>query len=317
MISTDPMPETPVTLKERRPFSLTLTCEKQDGRRLNLTGASLRLAISKTKRKGGTGVYAGVADIVSAVDGTARFDLQAEFVDFGTGLFDMAITLTSAEGYESTIIEGPVEVTRNIDPTPSTLYTDVIPPLSLTARFRDQNRVTVRVNHHPDSVLLDATNRAEDAATSAAASQHAAGQSAIAAAGSATTAATAATNAAGSATAAATSATAAAGSATSAYGSYNQAAAMAAAAVEARDEANVAAASADEAASAADFDADAAAASADAAAASAAAAAAILTNPHGNDGNAARLNAAINHWVGLARPVNAIPTDFWTKVNLS
>ena len=37
---------------------------------------------------------------------------------------------------------------------------------------------------------------------------------------------------------------------------------------------------------------------------------------HRGDANAARPNASTVHWVGLSRPLNAQPWDFWTQVDL-
>jgi hypothetical protein len=310
------MAETMLTLKQRRPFSLTLTCEKQDKSRLDLTGSSLRMAISKTKRKGGESVFAGLADLVSAADGTARFDVQATFLDIDAGLYDMAITLTSAEGFESTIIEGPVQVTRNIDPTPFSTFTDVVPPLSLTARFRDTNRVTVKVNHHPDSVLLDAATRAEAAGGIATTAADRAEVQADAAWLSAAAAASAAGSVQASLDQATAQATAAQAAATSADASADAAAASQAATAALVAQAGGSEADAEAAAAAAAAALAAATAAAAAAAASAAAAAAIITVKHGDDEYRARPNSAIVHWVGMSRPVNGIPTDFWTKVTL-
>ncbi len=162
-LGTDPQTGTALTLKERRPFSLTLTCEKQDKSRLDLAGASLSLVIAAPQYKGGAVQLVKAGTIVSAEDGTARFDVQASELDFGVGTYDVAITLTSAEGYASTIFESEAELTHNPDPTAPGDFSVVVPPLSLTARFRDSNKVTVKVNHHPDTVLLDAARRAETA----------------------------------------------------------------------------------------------------------------------------------------------------------
>ena len=171
-ISNDPMMESVFLLKQYRPFSLTLTLEKQDGSRVDLTDCSLRLVIVDLKRKGGGIRATSAATIVSAVDGTARFDVQAEDLSFTPGLYDMAISLTSAEGFVSSIVEGQVELAYNADPVIPIAHGGVVPPLSLTATLRDSNQVTVRVNHHPDSVLLDAEAAALAAASSAAISSN-------------------------------------------------------------------------------------------------------------------------------------------------
>lgn len=116
-ITNDPQLETVFLLKQHRPFSLTLTCEKQDKSRLNLTGSALRMVIADLKRKGGTVRVTSNATLVSAPDGTARFDVQGDELGLTPGTYDMAITLTTAEGFESSIIEGQVELAYNPDPT--------------------------------------------------------------------------------------------------------------------------------------------------------------------------------------------------------
>lgn len=190
-ITNDPQLETVFLLKQHRPFSLTLTCEKQDKSRLNLTGSALRMVIADLKRKGGTVRVTSNATLVSAPDGTARFDVQGDELGLTPGTYDMAITLTTAEGFESSIIEGQVELAYNPDPTVPVDHTGVAAPLSLTATFRDQNRITVRINHHPDSVLLDALALAQQAASAAQIAQ-AAAEAAAATAGPESAAAAAA-----------------------------------------------------------------------------------------------------------------------------
>lgn len=187
-ISTDPVQETLFRLKQHRPFSLTLTCEKQDKSRVSLAGCSLRLVIVDLRHKGGAVRVSVDATLVSAADGTARFDVQADELSFDPGIYDMAITLTSAEGYASTIVEGEVELTYNPDPTVPVDHGGVVPPLSLTATLRDTNQVSVRVHHHPDSVLLDAELAATTSASAAGISADEAAASAAAAAASATAA---------------------------------------------------------------------------------------------------------------------------------
>lgn len=37
---------------------------------------------------------------------------------------------------------------------------------------------------------------------------------------------------------------------------------------------------------------------------------------HGNDALQERPDSVIVHWIGVVRPANALPYDFWTAVNL-
>lgn len=183
-ITNDPQVETPFVLKERRPFSMLLVLEKQDKSRVDVTGCQAALTIADTVRKGGDLKIENVGAIVSGPDGTFRFDIAGEDLNFGAGTYDMAIRLTTAEDFTSSIIEGPLELTHNPDTVIPPLPEYAVPPLSLTARLLTQNRVTVKVNHHPDSVLLDAAARAENASSSAGISADEAAASAAAAAAS-------------------------------------------------------------------------------------------------------------------------------------
>lgn len=180
-LGNDPMQETPLRLKRLRPLALLLTCEKSDGSRLDLTGASLRLTLSEQRRKGGALLHTAAGVFESAADGTVRFDVQGADLDMAVGVYDLVITLTTAELFEVSIVEGEVELIHNPDTTAPVVAGEVVPPLSLTARFRNQNKVTVRTNHVPDSVLLDYTGQAATSASVAGAAADAAEVSAAAA----------------------------------------------------------------------------------------------------------------------------------------
>lgn len=319
-LSTTPRSKTLLRLMARRPAAINLAFLKQDDQVLNLTGATVVLTIANPPRKGGTLVLTKTATTVDLALGLVRLDVQGDELNIDPSVnYPYVITLTSAEGYKSTVVQGEIDIEANPDLTVPVDYTTVAAPLALTVELLANNNVTVKVNHHPDSVLLAFQNAAAAASGTATTAAGNAAVSQVAAAASAAVATTEAQTAASAAVAAQTSATNAAGSATSAANS-------AAAAGSATTSANAAAASATAAASsataagtsatAADTDAAAAAASAASAAASATAAGAIRTVAHGNNANVARPDAAIIHWVGAATPVNAISTDFLTKVTI-
>lgn len=148
-LTTDPFRETPLFLKQHRPLALQLEIRHADGSLFDLTGCLLRLVISKTRRNGGTVMVTSVATIPDPLLGLSRFDIQGDELTFAPGVYDLAITLVSAEGFETSIIEGAVEVTWNPDPVVPLDYTAVSPPLGLTAKLLKQNRVVVKISHVP------------------------------------------------------------------------------------------------------------------------------------------------------------------------
>lgn len=335
-LSTSPRQPTTIRAEARKSLALSIYVVKQDNSPVDLTGAAMRLVVTLPKRNGGGVVITEDAVMVLATSGIMRFDLQAADLDLLEAEHPLAITLVTAEGYSSVIVKGVLDMQANTDPAES-VYTDVVPPLGLTVTLRDSNRVTVKVNHHPDSVLLAYTEAAQvaasqaggyaDAAQAAAAGVDvgvaAAAASAVAAAASAVAAESAITGAQAAAVAAEAAADAAE---LAAAGAGGDAAEAQAAAISATASAAAAAGSA----TAADGSATDAAASAlgsagsatqsqnyaDSALESATAAAAIRTVKHGLVAETARPVAAIVHWVGTATPTNGLATDFITRVNL-
>jgi hypothetical protein len=183
MISTSPRQQVPITLKRLRPFSLSLAFEKSGKKPVDLTGSELRLVLAKLKRKGGEVLVTQSGFVNSPTNGLARFDIQGDDLDMPAGQYVLTATLTDSGGFESTIFDSEVEVEHNADPSIPTDYGSVIPPLSLTVLMREQNRITVRVNHVPDKVLYASAQDAAAAGTAAAAA--AAAQAAAAAAAAA------------------------------------------------------------------------------------------------------------------------------------
>jgi hypothetical protein len=149
MLTTDPFRETPLVLKQHRPLALQLEIRHRDDTLFDLTGCILRLVISKLRRDGGDVMVTSVATIDDPLIGLSRFDIQGDELTFEPGPYELAITLVSAEGFETSIIEGPIEVTWNPDPVVPADYTAVSPPLGLTAKLLKQNRVLVKISHVP------------------------------------------------------------------------------------------------------------------------------------------------------------------------
>lgn len=150
MLTTDPFRETPLVLKRWRPLALQLEIRHRDDTLFDLTGCTLRLVISELERNGGAVKVTSIATIIDdPKHGLSRFDIQGDEITWEPGPYDLAITLVSAEGFETSIIEGPVELTWNPDPAVPADYTAVSPPLGLTAKLLKQNRVVVKISHVP------------------------------------------------------------------------------------------------------------------------------------------------------------------------
>lgn len=249
MLSTAPNPSLFVRLMRGRPLALLVTVERSDRTAVNITGCTLSLVIAK--KRIGTVMLTAAAAIVDAASGQFEFDIDADELAFAPGTYDLGMTLTSAEGYASSIVGGEVELVHNPDGVVPVDHSAVVPAMGLTAILRKQNKVTIRVDHHPDSMLkayadqavqaaaeagtlvVDASvavTSAQQYATSAAASAIASGTAKDAAAASAAAAAASAADALQSETAANDSANAAALQVTAAQTAVTDAQAQATAA---------------------------------------------------------------------------------------
>jgi hypothetical protein len=347
MISTSPDQVTYMRVERGYPLAVKLVFTKSDNSPIDLTNHFLLFYLRQPQHKGGEAIDTEAEITLDEPNtrGRALLYIQGDPLDLDAGEYPFAISVTPNGGMSTLVVKGVLEVVENANTVGVPDFTTVTPPSELAIKVTERNRIVIKTNHMPDEILRVLAAAASDSAGDAQESADAAAASAAAAVGTvdlaeaqrlqaeaAASAAEAALTAAEAAAAAAAAQEAAAAAAASAAASSADDAdetaeqvALLAAAVAAAEEATAAALlAANNAAAAANAAADAAAdavvaaaAAAAAAAESAAAAAAILTVQHGDDPNVARPLAAIIHWVGLARPVNSIPTDFGTKVTLS
>lgn len=188
-LSSSPQQQTFIRAEARKSFAVTFYLVKQDDTPVDLTDAEMNMVIAQPAYKGGAIVLNKNATMVDAELGIMRVDIQAAELDLPAYEYLMVTTLVSAEGYSSAVLTGGFEVVANPDPAES-VYNGVTPPLGLTLTLRDSNKVTVRVNHHPDSVLQAFSDQAEAAYQGAQVASISAAASAVSAAASATAAQT-------------------------------------------------------------------------------------------------------------------------------
>lgn len=159
-----PLSNVPATtffrMRRARPFAFGISVVKQDDKPLDLTGSTISCHL---QRPGGLAVLTTAATIVEPELGLAQVLVQGDDLDFRPGTYDLAISLTSAEDFTSDIVAGEYELEASLGPVP-TDSDPVVPAESLTVKLLKQNRITVKVNHHPDSVLLALTEQASASA---------------------------------------------------------------------------------------------------------------------------------------------------------
>lgn len=243
MLSTSPRQASFFRLEARFPFALNLEFTKSDDSPVDLTGATIVFDMDQPAHLGGANIIAARAITLDADPtlGLGQLLLNGDDLNIAAGEYPFVITMTATGGFGVPVVKGTVEIVDNAN---GVVPPDVVSsgaPFTLGVKMLSQNRVVVKTNHLPDTVLQAHTGQAQTAASAAQISADAAAASAAeadatagaivgdvaaqvaqaeAAASAAdafnASAATHAANAAGSATAAATSAAAAAGDASDA-----------------------------------------------------------------------------------------------------
>lgn len=185
LLSTSPQTHTVLRIEQLRPAAINVALIKQDDSPVDLTGCTLRVTIAQLPYRGGAVLHTQLATAVDLALGLMRFDIQGDDLDFAAGTYPFAMTLVTAEGFQTTIVKGEIDLQANPDSAVPPDYTAVAPPLGLTVALLDNSRITVKVNHHPDSVLMAFADAAEVSYQSAQIAAQAASASAASAAASA------------------------------------------------------------------------------------------------------------------------------------
>jgi hypothetical protein len=149
VLSNTPRSETVVTVEARKSFAFGIQfLYSSNSTPIDITGATVRMVVSLPRRLGGTIAIDRDATILNGPLGLAQIALQADDLDFAEDEYPFSVTLVSALGYSTLILKGVLDLRDNTEhESTGATYADINPSTNLAAYLRDNNLVTVKIDH--------------------------------------------------------------------------------------------------------------------------------------------------------------------------
>jgi len=145
-IGNSPQKTTVLRLEARKSFALGVWVRDSNGRPLDISTTELRLVMKKLPLVSDPGdasnlIVNSVAEVVDAVEGNARFNLQATDLDQKAGEYPFVLVMTS-EGYSAVVVKGVIDLQANPDYSSlSTEYLPSNPPTALTLTLVSRSQI--------------------------------------------------------------------------------------------------------------------------------------------------------------------------------
>jgi hypothetical protein len=134
-------------LEARKSFALSVWVRDASNRPLDISTAEFRLVVMKKLPLGSTAgelLVNVTAEIVDAVEGFARFNLQASDLDYAPGEYPFALVLDD-NGYSTVAAKGVVDLQQNTDFTSlNSTYLPANAPSSVTLTIGEGSRIILR-----------------------------------------------------------------------------------------------------------------------------------------------------------------------------
>jgi hypothetical protein len=183
VLSTSPRQETFFRLERGYPFALNIALTDSEDNPVDLTGASMFFDMDQPARLGGANVITMRAVVLTnpRTLGLGFFSLNGDDLDVAPGEYPFAFTLLADGGYGTVVIKGSIEIVANANQVALADFTSGGAPFSLGVKMLAQNRIVVKTNHLPSTVLEAYTDAAQTAASAAQISADQAAASAAAA----------------------------------------------------------------------------------------------------------------------------------------
>jgi hypothetical protein len=142
-IGNSPQETTVLRLEARKSFALSVWVRDANGRPLDISTTELRLVMKKLPEDASNLIVNDVAETVDAVDGFARFNLQATDLDQVAGEYPFALVMT-VDGYSSVVAKGIVDLQQNTDYTSlNSSYLPANTPAGVTLTVGEQSSLTL------------------------------------------------------------------------------------------------------------------------------------------------------------------------------
>jgi hypothetical protein len=142
-IGNSPQETTVLRLEARKSFALSVWVRDANGRPLDISTTELRLVMKKLPEDASDLITNDVAETVNAVEGFARFNLQATDLDHAAGEYPFALVM-SVDGYSTVAAKGIVDLQQNTDYTSlNSSYLPANPPTGVTLNVGEQPGITL------------------------------------------------------------------------------------------------------------------------------------------------------------------------------
>jgi hypothetical protein len=142
-IGNSPQATTVLRLEARKSFALSVWVRDANGRPLDISTTELRLVMKKLPEDAANLLVNAVAETVDAVEGFARFNLQASDLNHPAGEYPFALVM-DVDGYSTVAVKGIVDLQQNTDYTSlNSSYLPANAPSGVTLNIQDRTQVTL------------------------------------------------------------------------------------------------------------------------------------------------------------------------------
>ncbi len=142
-IGNSPQETTVLRLEARKSFALSVWVRDANGRPLDISTTELRLVMKKLPEDTANLITNAVAETVDAVEGFARFNLQASDLDHTAGEYPFALVM-DVDGYSAVVAKGIVDLQQNTDYTSlNSSYLPANAPSGVTLHVGERSSVTL------------------------------------------------------------------------------------------------------------------------------------------------------------------------------
>jgi hypothetical protein len=135
-------------LEARKSFALSVWIRDTSGRPLDISTTTLRLVMRKrlspTSDQEGTALLGATAEIVDAIEGFARFNLQGTDLDHAPGEYPFALVMYT-DGYSTVVAKGIVDLQQNTEYTSlNSSYLPANAPAGITLGLGEGSKITLQ-----------------------------------------------------------------------------------------------------------------------------------------------------------------------------
>ena len=147
-LGNSPQATTVLRLEARKSFALSVWVRDTNGRPLDISTTTFRLVMRKRLSPGieqeGVALLGATAELVDAVEGLARFNLQGTDLDHAPGEYPFALVMYT-DGYSTVVAKGIVDLQQNTEYTSlNSSYLPANAPAGVTLNIGEGSRLTLQ-----------------------------------------------------------------------------------------------------------------------------------------------------------------------------